>query len=165
MDLNLDTLKRSILDYLEAAGLAIFRSTPGSLESLPMVLWDSEHHPDYQMFLEVAQKAGIKMVLFGTREFESSDLEELTDQLDDCGFTREERRDIETRLRDLRMYEGVTCLLELAFDYNSRLHVYEVQPDWYGEYLEIEEEIMMRMTGDEELDEDDDSLGGYYSKN
>lgn len=165
MDLNLDTLKRSILDYLEAAGLAVFRSTPGSLEGLPMVLWDSEHHPDYQMFLEVAQKAGIKMVLFGTREFESSDLEELTDQLDDCGFTREERRDIETRLRDLRMYEGVTCLLELAFDYNSRLHVYEVQPDWYGEYLEIEEEIMMRMTGDEELDEDDDSLGGYYSKN
>jgi hypothetical protein len=41
--------------------------------------------------------------------------------------------------------------------------VYEVQPDWFEEFLNIQDELMARMTGDEI--EDDDSLGGYYSKN
>ena len=38
MDLNLDTLKREIVDYLESRQLAIFRgSSPGTLESTQMV--------------------------------------------------------------------------------------------------------------------------------
>ena len=164
MDLNLDTLKREILDYLDAAGFAVFRSSPGSLEGLPMVLWDSEHYPDYRMFLEVAQKTDIKMTLFSAREFESSDIDDLLEHLDDCDLTREEYRDFESRLRDLRGYEGVTCSIELAFDYNQRLHVYQVQPDWFEEYVGIEDDLMARMAGNEDLEEDD-SLGGYYSKN
>ena len=67
MDLNLDTLKREILDYLESRDLAVFRSTPGTLEDPQMVLWDSEHHPDYRMFLDAAIKTGVKMILFATR--------------------------------------------------------------------------------------------------
>lgn len=163
MDVNLDTLKREILDYLDSAGLAVFRSSPGSLEGLPMVLWDTEHYPDYQMFLEVAQKSDVKLVLFGSAEFELSDIEGLSEHLDDCDLSREEQRDFESRLRALRKYEGVTCTLELAFDYNHRLHVFEVQPDWYEEFLTIEDELMMRMSEDDV--EDDESLGGYYSKN
>lgn len=164
MDLNLDTLKREILDYLDAAGFAVFRSSPGSLEGLPMVLWDSEHYPDYRMFLEVAQKSDTKMTLFSAREFESSDIDDLLEHLDDCDLTREEYRDFESRLRDMRGYEGVTCSIELAFDYHQRLHVYQVQPDWFEEYMGIEDELMTRMAGNEDLEEDD-SLGGYYSKN
>ena len=40
MDLNLDTLKQEILAYLEHSEFAVFRSAPGGLEGLPMVLWD-----------------------------------------------------------------------------------------------------------------------------
>ena len=163
MDLNLDTLKREILDYLESAGFAIFRSSPGTLEGLPLVLWDAERHPDYQMFLEVAQKSGVKLILFAAREFDSSDVDDLLMQLDECGFNREEQREYESRLRELSIFEGVTCSLELAFDFNSRLYVYEVQPDWYEEFLSLEDEIASRM-----VDEDggaDSSLGGYFSKN
>jgi hypothetical protein len=58
----------------------------------------------------------------------------------------------------------VTCSLELAFDYNSRLYVYEVQPDWYEEFLEVEDEIFSRVSDEDDLD-DSDSLGGYFSKN
>jgi hypothetical protein len=163
VDLNLDTLKHEMLEYLASAGFAIFHGSPGGLDGLPMVLWDTERHPDYQMFLEVAQKAGIKVILFASREFETGEIDEVATQLDECEFSREEYRDYESRLRELRIYEGVTCTLELAFDYNSRLHVYEVQPDWYEEFLNIEEELMARMTGDDI--EEDDSLGGYYSKN
>ena len=163
MDLNLDTLKREILEFLDSKEFAVFRSSPGGLEGIPMVLWDAEKHPDYQMFLEVARKSGIKLIMFASREFDLEDLDDLVEQLDACGLTREEQRDYESRLRDLRVYEGVTCSLELAFDHNSRLYVYEVQPDWYEEYLGMEDELMTRLT-DDEMDQDD-SLGGYFSKN
>lgn len=163
MDLNLNTLKREILDYLESAGFAVFRSSPGGLEGVPMVLWDTERYPDYQMFLEVARHAGVKLVLFAAREFEASDLDELSAQLEDSDIPRDEQRDYESRLSDMRTYEGVTCAIELAFDYHSRLYVYEVQPDWYEEFLEMEDEIVSRVAGENDME--DDSLGGYFSKN
>lgn len=163
MDVNLDTLKREILDHLDSAGLAIFHSSPGGLDGLPMVLWDTEHYPDYQMFLEVARKSGIQIILFATREFERSDVDELLEQLDDCDCTREERRDYESRLRQMRIFEGVTCSLELAFDYQSRLYVYEVQPDWYDEFLGVEDEIVSRLADDEH--DEGESLPGFFSKN
>jgi hypothetical protein len=164
VDLNLDTLKREILAYLDEAGFAVFRSSPGGLEGAPsMVLWDSEHHPDYQMFLDVARKTGIKLILFAAREFEATDVDELVEQLDACELSRDEQRDYRSRLRDMRTYEGVTCSIELAFDYNQRLYVYEVQPDWYEEFLGVEDEIVTRLA-DDDLDEDE-PLGGYFSKN
>ena len=85
-------------------------------------------------------------------------------QLDDCELSREEKREYESRLRDLRTFEGVTCTLELAFDYQARLYVYEVQPDWYEEFLSIDEEIAARAAGIDGSD-GDDSLDGYFSKN
>ena len=64
----------------------------------------------------------------------------------------------------MRIFEGVTCSLELAFDYNSRLYVYEVQPDWYEDFINIEDEITARLSDADDVD-DNDSLGGYFSKN
>jgi hypothetical protein len=115
------------------------------------------------MFLDAAAKAGIKLVLFASREFEASDIDDLLEQLDDLEFEGDEERDYQARLRKLRIYEGVTCSLELAFNHDSRLYVYELQPDWYEEFLSIEDEIAASITEDE-LDEGD-SLGGYFSKN
>jgi hypothetical protein len=83
--------------------------------------------------------------------------------MEDCDLSREEQREYESRLRELRAFEGVTCTLELAFDYDSRLYVYEVQPDWYEEFLSLEEEISSHFA-DESADSGD-SLGGYFSKN
>ncbi len=164
MDLNLDTLKQEVLEYLESAGFAVFHGRPGRLEGSPVVLWDTGHYPDFRMFLEVARKAGVNLVVYGTREFEAADLDDLLAQLDDCDLTREERRDYESRLRELRIFEGVTCSLDLAFDHHSRLYVYEVQPDWYEDFLSVEDEIASRMADEEDLNEGD-SLGGYFSKN
>jgi len=163
VDLNLDTLKREILESLEASGFAIFRGCPGGLEGLPLVLWDVEHHPDYQLFLDTARKTGARLVVFACREFESSDIDDLLEQLEECGLPREDQREYERRLKELRIFEGVTCSLELAFDCDSRLYVYEVQPDWYEEFLNLEDEITSQ-SGDDELDSHD-SLGGYFSKN
>jgi hypothetical protein len=163
VDLNLDTLKQEILDYLAAAGFAVFRGSPGGLDGFPMVLWDTEHYPDYQMFLDVVQKCGVKVILFASREFEPSDVDELQEQLEECELSREDKREYQARLRDFRVHVGVTCSIELAFDYNSRFYVYEMQPDWFGEFLELEDEIAAQFS-DDDL-EDSDNLGGYFSKN
>jgi hypothetical protein len=163
LDLNLDTLKREILSYLESRDFAVFRSAPGTLDGSQMVLWDSENYPDYQMFLEAASKVGVKLILFGTAEFTAEDVSELLEQLDEVNLDRDQQRDYQNRLRELRRYEGQTCSLELAFNHDSRLYVYELQPDWYEEYLTVEDEIAATMA-EEDLDEGD-SLGGYFSKN
>lgn len=164
MDLNLDTLKREILEFLDSSGLAVFHGSPGGLDGQPLVLWDTERHPDYQMFLDVAVKSETRVIIFASREFQPADTEDLLAQLDDLSLTREERRDYEKRLRELRVHEGVTCSLELAFDYHSRLYVYEMQPDWYDEFLGVEDEIVSLIADHEDMD-DDEPLGGYFSKN
>jgi hypothetical protein len=163
VDLNLDTLKREILDYLESRDLAVFRSTPGTLEDPQMVLWDSEHYPDYRMFLDTAIKTGVKMILFATREFEVADIDDLLEQLEDLEMDRDRQRDYQARLRKLHIYEGVTCSLELAFNHDSNLYMYELQPDWYEDFLVAEDEISSAVA-EGDMDEGD-QLGGYYSKN
>ena len=42
------------------ADVLIENFRPGALEGSQMVLWDSEHFPDYQMFLEAAAKAAVR---------------------------------------------------------------------------------------------------------
>jgi len=164
MDLNLDTLKQEIVEYLEHSEFAVFRSAPGGLEGLPIVLWDAERYPDYQMFLDTARKTGAKMILFAAREFESPEIDEAVEELGECDLSREERRDLEARLRELRVHEGVTCSLELAFDHHARMYVYEIRPDWYDEFLSIGDEIAVHLPA-EETEQGDDGSFGYFSNN
>jgi hypothetical protein len=162
VDINLNTLKREIVEYLEASEFAVYRTAPGGLEGVPVVMWDAEQYPDYQMFLETARKAGARMVLFATRDFETADIDDALEQLEECEMTRDEQRQLSSRLRDMRVFEGVTCVIELAFDHEGRLYVYEVRPDWYDEFMTIEDEIATHLS---EEDLGDDSLGGYFSRN
>jgi hypothetical protein len=163
VDLNLDTLKREILGYLDEAGFAVFRSSPGTIDGVSgSMIWDAEEHPDYQEFLQVANKVGVKLIVFASREFEATDLDELAEQLDSADLPRDEDREYRSRIRDLRIYQGVTCSIELAFDFDQRLYIYELRPDWFDEFLELDEEIIARVSDD---DMDDDTLGGYFSKN
>ena len=142
MDLNLDTLKREILEYLEASGFAVFRSHPGGLEGLPMVIWDSERYPDYQMFLDAARKIGAKLILFASREFD--DRRDRRGARATGGLRLDPRRAPRpgsAGCASCAVHEGVTCSLELAFDHHARMYVYELRPDWYEEFLSIGDEI------------------------
>jgi hypothetical protein len=163
VELNLDLLKHEVLKYLEDEGFAVFHSSPGGLDRQQMVLWNSETYPDYRMFIDVARKAGGKIVLFATDQLESSDLDDLKSQIEECDLSRDDRRELESRLRAFRKYEGATCTLEIGFDHEGRLYVFDVQPDWYDEFVELEDEIVEHLTDDDDLD--DEPLGGYYSKN
>ncbi len=166
MDLNLDTLKREILEYLDSSGMAVFHGCAGALDSQSMVIWDTERYPDYQAFLDVAVKSETRIIIFAAREFQTSDIDDLLAHIQDLDLDSDDKRDYTKRLRALRSHEGVTCSIELAFDYHSRLYVYEMQPDWYDEFLSVEDEIMSLITEPEGMDDDaDEPLGGYFSKN
>ena len=163
MDVNLDTLKAEIVEYLDAGGFVVFHSNPWGLEGLPIVVWNSEKYPDYQMFLETAKSLAANFVLFATSEFAAEEIDAALEELESCDFTRDERRDMESRLADMRVYDGVTCSLELAFDYQSRFYVYEVRPDWYEDFLTIGDEIDTHLPS--ETGDDPGALGGYFSNN
>jgi hypothetical protein len=164
VDLNLETLKSDILSYLAASDFAVFRSFSGGLEELPVISWDTERFPDYRMFLEAAQKVGQKLILFASRDFEEIEVEEALENIEEAGVSREEQRELERRVRNARRHAGETCTLEMAFDYNSHLYVYEVQPDWYEEFLETCDEITTMLPVGDGGDRED-GLGGFYSNN
>ena len=145
MDLNLDTLKQEILAYLEHSEFAVFRSAPGGLEGLSMVLWDAERYPDYQMFLDTARKTGAKMILFAAREFESPEIDEAVEELDECDLTPRRTPRTGSPAARAAVHEGVTCSMELAFDHHARMYVYEIRPDWYDEFLSIGDEIAVHL--------------------
>ena len=165
MDIDLDTLKSEILQYLEASGFAIFRSHSGELEGQPLICWDCERFPDYRMFLETAQKVNTRLILFAAREFESAEIDEELEELEDCEISRDDRREYERRLREYRKHEGVTCSLELGFDHGARMYVYEVHPDWYDEFLELSDEIATNIPPPGVDEEEDNGMGGFYSNN
>ena len=167
VDLNLETLKGEILDYLSVSDFGVFRGIPGGLEGLPIVGWDSENFPDYRMFLEAARKAGQKLIVFASRQFEEEEILDAIDELEGAELDRDESREYEARIRGARRHVGSVCTLELAFDYNSHLYVYEMRPDWYDDFLAACEEISSLFPGVEDSSEDEpnDSLGGFYSNN
>jgi hypothetical protein len=164
---NLDSLKQELLDYIVSEGFAVFRGQPGLFEGLPTVMWDTEAHPEYQSYLNVAKVAGARIIVFAHREFPLDELEEAVEQAQDCELPREELRSIERNLAELRSFVGNTCSIEMAFDYEGRMYVYELVTEWFQTFLDLSELLMATNSpGDDGGDdESDSSFGGYYSKN
>src|SRR5690349_3731641 len=167
MDLNLDALKDEILRFLDASEFAVFRGHAGALDELPVITWDSESFPDYRMFLDTAHRSGEKVIIFMAAVFDEDDIADVEADVALSGLDREHVRSIEQRLHRFRAYLGKTCFIQIAFDHRGRLYVYEIQPDWYTEYVELTDEldVMLPQENDEEDEDDDEPLGGFYSNN
>ena len=168
MTYNLDILKQELLDYLVAEGFAVFRGQFGSFETLPNMFWDAEEHPEYQAYLNVAKISGARVIIFCHREFEAEEIDEALEQLQECEFGREEQRSMERSLIELRAFVGSTCSIEMAFDHEGRLYVYELVTEWFQTFLDLSELLIATASDDNDsVDEDgtDSSFGGYYSKN
>ena len=167
MNFNLDILKQELLDYIVSEGFAVFRGQPGSIETVPNIFWDTEGHPEYQAFLNVAKIAGAPIIFFAHREFEAEEISDALEQLQDCEFSREEQRSMERSLNELHAFVGSTCSIEMAFDHESRMYVYELVTDWFQTFLDVSELLMAETSSRDDggEDESDGSFGGYYSKN
>src|SRR5256885_15376651 len=84
-------------------------------------MWDTEAHPEYQAYLNVAKIAGAKIIVFAHREFPLDELEEAIEQAQECELPREELRSIERSLGELRNFIGSGRRLAVAFGYEGRM--------------------------------------------
>jgi hypothetical protein len=160
---NLDVLRPEIELYLEESGLAVFYGYSRMLESAPAVYWDCDQFPDYRLFVQSARAAGAKLMVFYQREFFSEQIDEVMEKLHACELPPQEARQFEERLNDLRSYEGSVCAIELSFDHEGRVYLFDLRTEWYDEFSEMQDEIQLLVP---DADGDDDSpIGGYFSRN
>ena len=162
---NLDTLKSEIEEHLGAEGLAIFHGYSRLTDSIPLVLWDSEKYPDYKLFVKTALASGAKMLILNQRHLNSDTLDDALEQLAVSDLPTDEQRTFERRLKELRAYEGFTCSLELSFDYQARVYMFDVQTEWYEELNNLLEDLEFLDSDDDEDEADEPPIGNYFSKN
>jgi hypothetical protein len=160
---NLDSLKIEIEQHLEECGLAVFYGYSRMLDSTSSVYWDCDQYPDYQLFIKAARTAGAQVIVFHQREFASDQVIDALEQLADCDLDRKESRELERRLNDLRVYEGFICEIELSFDHQGRVFIFDLRTEWFEEFSEIMDEIQM-LTAEAE-DDNNSPMSGYFSKN
>ena len=162
---NLDEMKTEIPSEIESRGLAVFPGFSRIMDQIPIVFWDSEKSPDYRAFLDTAGKVGAKVVVFHNREFAAELVEDALERLQDAtSLAREEQRAYDRRLREMRVYDGFTCALELSFDKDGIAYMFEVRTEWFDELNEILEDLEASVP-DEDGDDDADPIGGFFSKN
>ena len=162
---DLDSLKTEILDYLAKEGFVVFHGCSRRLEEIHCIEWDTQRYPDYRLFLAAARQAGAKMVVFHHREFTSGHIDHALDQLEEAETEPEDRRRIERSLRELGAYESFTCTIEISFEFGQRLYFFDLRSEWYQGYERLMDEIDVSIPEDGYDDEDDGSMGGYYSQN
>ncbi|MCW5978611.1 MAG: hypothetical protein KIT09_11065 [Bryobacteraceae bacterium] len=164
MKAGLDKLKEEIEEYLASGNFIVYHSHSRVSEPSPLVHWDSEHYPDFRMFADASKQLEVKLVCFHHRMLDPDFIDNALDDLESVEIPQEEYRRLEERLRELRVYEGFTSLVELSFSYQGQIYIYTRRAEWYEELLDIAEEIDDYLSADEEGDEVD-SMGGYFSKN
>ncbi len=160
---NLDTLKSEIEDFLAREGFIVYHGYARGIDPSQMIYWDTERYEDYHAFLSVAHAVGVSMVVFHRREMTSDMINEALDRLESSGLDHDDYRLTENRLEELRRYEGFTCAIELSFDHQSRVYVYERRAPWFDELTDIMDELEYGESGGEE--DDEPPMGGYYSRN
>ena len=161
---NLDILKPEIELYLEEAGMAVFYGYTRPLESAPAVYWDCEQYPDYRLFVQCARSAGAKLIVFHQREFFSEHIDEALEKLHACELPPQDSRRFEEQLTDLRAYEGSVSAIELSFDHEGRVYLFDLRTEWFDEFAELIEDIHLLIP--DPTDSDDDSpISGYFSRN
>ncbi len=159
---NLEQLQREILTHLQDRGLAIFRSFPRGPElGADAVYWDTESFPDYRDFVSAAEATGAKLITVYGRRFTAEVIEDAMEHLATARMDREDRRTIESRLRDLRAYEGFLCQVELSFSHGRRTYIFDQPTEWYDELTELLETIEDSFSSPA----DERPLGGFYSNN
>ena len=161
---DLDTLKNEIDAAFAGGNFVVFHGL-GREDATPPVRWDVEHYPDPKAFLDAATKAGVKMIVFHHREFQRGTVEETLDDLQTADLPREDQRDLERRLRKLSDYEGFTCTIELSFQSEGVVYMYETAAPWFDEFISIFDQIQDYLDAGEDEGGAEPGPLGYFSKN
>lgn len=164
MKLDLDRLRGEIEGQLKAREFVVFQGHSRVGGATPFVYWDAERHPDFREFLEAAAQCGVRLVVFHCRKFTQDDIDDALERLEAAELPRDDQRPLERRLKALRDYEGFTCHLELSFDYQGRVYYFSLRTEWYEDLLDVLDEIDASFPEEEE-EEGEGPMGGYFSRN
>lgn len=162
MRINLDALRTEIRAYLESRSLAVFDGFPRAFDDIPAVYWNTDANSDFRSFLAAAEAAGVKLITLYANEFNDALIEDALERLEDQPFSRDERRIIEIRLRELRAYSGFICQIELSFDLAPRVYIFDLRTEWFDELNELLDQIDDATDMEESAEE---PPGGYFSQN
>lgn len=165
MALELETIRQEMLAYLEEKDFAVFRGYSRQAESMLFVYWDTNQHPDFREFVDTAHKAGVKLMVFHHRALTLDQIDDALERLEQTKLSREDKRSLEIRLRELQRYEGFTAVVELTFDSEGNTYVFERRTEWHDALTDILAEIDAHLEFEEEEEEDEGPISGYYSKN
>lgn len=165
MKANLDRLKDEIQEYLESRNFVVFHSHSRITEPASLIHWDSRLYPDFKAFLEVCKQLEVRLVCFHHRELSPDFIDDAMDDLESVDIPRDEYQRLEERLRELRIYEGLTSVVELSFTCQNQAYLYSQRADWYEELLEIADEIDDYLAVESEEEGNEESMGGYFSRN
>ena len=161
MATDLETTKTEIQAHIERSHLSVFYGYSSLNESVG-VYWDTERHPDFREFLLVAEKSGVKLVVFNHQQFSLTEIDDLLQELEDSELPREEQRNFQTRIHELQKYEGFTSIVELSFSLDGRVYSFQLHADWYSAWEDLLAEIE---TADDQGDENENPMTGYFSNN
>ncbi len=163
---DLDSLKTEIEKHLDQSDFAVFHGHPRFPTPGNVVPWDSEQYPDFRAFLDVARRLGVRLVVFHHRRLESGFIDHILERLESADISDEEYAEIHRRVRELRVYEGFTSAVELSFDYQGRVYLFNRRSEWYNELLEIADDVGAFDEEEEELEGlDEEDAGPYFSRN
>ncbi|MDP2996826.1 MAG: hypothetical protein Q8N47_05005 [Bryobacterales bacterium] len=164
MKLDLDHLKAEMEERLKARNFVVFRGHSRMAGSSPFVYWDNQQYPDFRMFLDTAEQAGVRLIVFHNRPFSLDYIDDAMERLEAAELPLDDQRPLERRLNALRAYEGFTCLLELSFDHQGRIYYFSLRTEWYEDLLDILDEIDASCP-DQEEEAGEEPMGGYFSRN
>jgi hypothetical protein len=160
---NLDVLKPEIELYLEEMGMTVFYGYARPLDAAPAVYWDCEQYPDYRLFVQSARAAGAQIIVFHQREFFSDQVDDAIERLNAAELPPQESRNFEERLSETRAHEGSVCEIELSFDHQGRVFLFDLRTEWFEEFSDLLDEIQLLTA--EPSDGDDSPISGYFSRN
>lgn len=162
MNSNLAGLRSEIEEYLRSHDVAVFHSAHPADPHSSAAYWDIAGHPDFRTFLATAEAAGVRLVTLFAHQFRQETIDDAAELLEGSELARDDRRDIEQKLREFRPYTGFICEIELSFDLGSRNYIFDLRTDWYEEFSDI----LNRIEGELGDEDDGEPLGGpYLSKN
>jgi hypothetical protein len=163
MKQNLDALKDEIQQHLEREGFLVFHGFSRPLEGARQIRWNTRTHPDFRPFANVARQVGAKMLVLYAPQFDTILIDETLSELEEADLPRDEKRAFERRLREIRAYEGFTHEIQLSFDYEGYVYLFELQTEWFDDYQNLLDEIDASVPEDD--DDEDGPIGGYFSNN
>jgi hypothetical protein len=129
-----------------------------------VVYWDCDEYPDYRLFIHAARAAGAKILVFHQRQFFNEQIDDALERLNACELPSQESRSFEERLNELRTHQGSVACIELSFDHEGRIFLFDLRTEWFEDFSEMLDEIQL-LTTDDDDEEDDSPITGYFSRN